>query len=218
MLIYEPPVWSGFPKLNMEPIFFSRLVASYCFLWDWSCGNSNYLVFRCVIGTSCKNVLSDIWLGVGWLWLGMVLVVGDFSGPQPRHSLQTSRILPPRLGRLVQARCRVWPQMAQVALVFHFMTTQWQSVQVKVRVSGIWLSVTKLFTAGWWRGCSWSEFGMVIIAGRWQQLQDPKSLFRRLSICSSGLCIVDVLWRRWLRSLPCCTSVGTSFRICCTGS
>ena len=56
--------------------------------------------------------------------------------------------------------------MVQVSLGLDFLFTLWHSEQVKVsrllKVAG----VSKLFIAGWWSGCSKSEFGMVIVAGR----------------------------------------------------
>ena len=58
--------------------------------------------------------------------------------------------------------------MVKVALGHDFLITLWHSEQVKV--SRLWevTGFTKLFIAGWWRGCSKSEFGMVIVAGRLQ--------------------------------------------------
>ena len=82
--------------------------------------------------------------------------------------------------------------MVHVALERDFLITLWHSEQVKV--SQLWemISVSKLFIAGWWSGCSKSEFGMVIVADRLQQLRDPKPHFRRsLSLaqcCAFEMC------------------------------
>ena len=69
--------------------------------------------------------------------------------------------------------------MVHVALELDFLITLWHSEQVKVcrlcEVTGF----TKLFIAGWWRGYSKSEFGMVIVAGRLPQLHDRRPPFRR---------------------------------------
>ena len=69
--------------------------------------------------------------------------------------------------------------MVQVALELDFIITLWPSEQVKV--SRLWrvFGVTKLFIAGWWSGCSMSEFGLVIVAGRLQQLHNCRPCFRR---------------------------------------
>ena len=46
--------------------------------------------------------------------------------------------------------------------------------------------VTKLFIAGWWSGCSKSEFSMVIVAGRLRQLHDHKPCFRHFLSAAQG--------------------------------
>ena len=49
-------------------------------------------------------------------------------------------------------------------------------------------AVTKLFIAGLWIGCSKSEFGIVIVAGKLRQLHGRRTSFRRsLSLCGLGL-------------------------------
>ena len=76
--------------------------------------------------------------------------------------------------------------MVQVAFEHDFLITLWHSEQVKVSRFRKVTSVTKLFIAGWRSGCSKSEFGMVIVAGRLQQLHDRKACFRRSLSVSHG--------------------------------
>ena len=72
-----------------------------------------------------------------------------------------------------------WYGLVRVAHRLDFLFTLWHSEQVKV--SGLWTvtGVSALFIAGWWSGCSKSEFGMVIVAGSLQQLHDCRPCFRR---------------------------------------
>ena len=74
--------------------------------------------------------------------------------------------------------------MVHVALGLHLLITLWHSEQVKVsrKVTG----VMKLFIVGWWSGCSKTEFGMVIVAGRLQQLHDRKPCFRHSLSAAQG--------------------------------
>ena len=69
--------------------------------------------------------------------------------------------------------------MVQVALELDLLTTLWHTKQVKVSRLRKVTGVTKLFIAGWWSGCSKSDFGMIIVAGRLQYLHDRKPCFRR---------------------------------------
>ena len=81
--------------------------------------------------------------------------------------------------------------MVQVALGRDFFITLWHSEQVKV--SRLWMvtGVTKLFIVGWWSGCGKSDFGMVIVAGKLQQLLDCKPCFRRSLSVAQG-CVFDM--------------------------
>ena len=46
--------------------------------------------------------------------------------------------------------------------------------------------VTNLFFAGWWRGCSRSEFGMVIVDDKLKQPNDRSPHFRRSLYAALG--------------------------------
>ena len=78
--------------------------------------------------------------------------------------------------------------MIQVALGLDFFITLWHSEQVKVSRLGMVTGITKLFLAGWWSGWGRSEFGMIIVAGRLQQLHDRRPCFR-CSLYAAWLCI-----------------------------
>ena len=87
--------------------------------------------------------------------------------------------------------------MVQVSLGPDFLITLWQDCGKMwkmcrlLKVTG----VTKLFIAGWMSGCSKSEFGMVIVAGRLQQLHDcrPSSRHSFSLGCAFVICwgVVD---------------------------
>ena len=76
--------------------------------------------------------------------------------------------------------------MVQVTLGLDVMITLLHSEHVKVRrlrkVSG----VTMLFTAGSWNGCNKSEFGMVVVAGMWQQIHICRPCLRRYLDAAQG--------------------------------
>ena len=71
----------------------SRLVASYFYCRIGRVVTPSSCVFRCIIGTSCNIVLSDIRLGERWFQLAIVLIDGDWAVPQQRHSWQPSQII-----------------------------------------------------------------------------------------------------------------------------
>ena len=76
--------------------------------------------------------------------------------------------------------------MVQVDLRLHFLITLCHGEQAKE--SRLWkvMGVMKLFIAGWWSGHSKSEFGMVIAAGRLQQLHDRKPCIIRSLSAAQG--------------------------------
>ena len=112
-----------------------------------------------------------------WLWLGIVVVDGDWAVSQQRHSWQPSQIL--SLSFILAGRCRsdVRIQHRWYRLLSDLITV-WHSGQVKV--SRLWkvTGITKHIIAGWWIGSSNSEFGMILVDSWLQQLHDNKTCFR----------------------------------------
>ena len=76
--------------------------------------------------------------------------------------------------------------MVQDTHGFDFLITLWHSEQVKMRRLRRVTCVTKFFIAGWWSGCSKSEFGMAIVASRLQQMHDRRPCLRRSLFTAQG--------------------------------